>query len=49
MFRLQGKGVPEMGGVFAGDIMMMIDVMVPKNLSTHQIELLKEFDSTISS
>lgn len=48
MFRLQGKGVPEMGGVFAGDIMMMIDVMVPKNLSTHQVELLKEFDSTLS-
>lgn len=48
MFRLQGKGVPEMGGVFAGDIMLMIDVIVPKNLSTHQVEILKEFDSTLS-
>lgn len=47
MFRLQGKGVPEMGGVFAGDVMMMIDVMVPKSLNPHQIELLKEFDSTL--
>lgn len=48
MFRLQGKGIPEMGGEFFGDIMMMIDVIVPKNLSTHQVELLKEFDSTLS-
>jgi molecular chaperone DnaJ len=47
MFRLQGKGVPEMGGVFNGDIMVMMDVMVPKNLNQHQLEILKEFDSTI--
>lgn len=48
VFRLQGKGIPELGGEFAGDIMVMIDVMVPKNLSSHQIEILKEFDSTLS-
>lgn len=47
MFRLQGKGVPEMGGDFAGDIMMMVDVLVPKNLNPHQMEILKEFDSSL--
>lgn len=45
MFRLQGKGVPEMGGQFAGDIMFMIDVMVPKIITPRQKELLREFDS----
>jgi molecular chaperone DnaJ len=47
MFRLQGKGVPEMGGEFAGDIMMMVDVLVPKDLNPHQLEILKEFNSTL--
>ena len=47
VFRLQGKGVPELGGEFFGDIMVMIEVMVPRNLSDHQIEILKEFDNTL--
>ena len=47
MFRLKGKGIPEMGGEFAGDIMLMVDVLVPKNLNPHQLEILKEFDSTL--
>jgi molecular chaperone DnaJ len=47
MFRLQGKGVPEMGGEFAGDIMMMVDVLVPKDLNPHQLEILREFNSTL--
>lgn len=47
MFRLQGKGVPEMGGEYGGDIMVMIDVMVPKNLSSYQMDILKDFDMTI--
>jgi molecular chaperone DnaJ len=49
VFRLQGKGVPELGGEFSGDIMVMIDVMVPKNLSPHQLEMLKEFDLALDS
>lgn len=44
VFRLQGKGVPELGGEFFGDIMVMIDVMVPKSLTPHQLEILREFD-----
>ena len=48
MFRLQGKGVPEMGGVFAGDIMLMVDVVVPKNLAPYQVELLKSFNDSLS-
>jgi DnaJ-class molecular chaperone len=49
MFRLQGKGVPEMGGVFAGDIMLMVDVVVPKNLAPYQVELLKSFNDSLSN
>jgi len=47
VFRLQGKGIPEMGGIFSGDIMLMVDVVVPKDLNEHQLEILKEFDLTI--
>lgn len=47
VFRLVGKGVPEMGGEFGGDIMIMIEVVVPKDLSPHQLDILKEFDSTL--
>ena len=47
VFRLQGKGIPEMSGDFGGDIMVMIDVVVPKNLSSQQLEILKEFDSAL--
>ncbi len=47
MFRLQKKGIPEMGGEFAGDIMIMVDVLVPKDLNPHQLEILKEFNSTL--
>jgi molecular chaperone DnaJ len=49
VFRLQGKGIPEMGGEFAGDIMVMMDVMVPKNLSSYQMDILKDFDMTLVS
>ena len=48
VFRLQGKGVPEMSGDFAGDILVMMDVLVPKNLNSHQMEILKEFDLTLA-
>ena len=48
MFRLMGKGIPEMGGGFSGDIMLMVDVLVPKNLNPHQLEILKEFDSSLA-
>lgn len=46
VFRLQGKAIPEMSSEFAGDIMVMIDVVVPKNLHPHQVEILKEFNDT---
>ena len=48
VFRLQYKGVPEMGGEFSGDIMVMMDVTVPKNLTPHQLDILKEFDMSIA-
>lgn len=49
VFRLQGKGIPELGGEFSGDIMVMMDVMVPKNLSSYQMDILKDFDMTLVS
>lgn len=49
VFRLQGKGIPEMSGDFGGDIMVMIDVTVPKNLNQHQLEILKEFDIALEA
>jgi molecular chaperone DnaJ len=48
VFRLQSKGVPEMGGEFGGDIMVMMDVIVPKNLTPHQLDILKEFEMSIA-
>jgi molecular chaperone DnaJ len=48
VFRLQSKGVPEMGGEFRGDIMVMMDVTVPKNLTPHQLDILREFDMSIA-
>lgn len=47
VFRLQSKGIPDMGGQFRGDIMVMMDVSVPKNLSLYQMEILKDFDMTL--
>jgi len=47
VFRLQSKGIPEMGGEFGGDIMVMMDVTVPKNLTPHQLDILREFDMSI--
>ena len=48
VFRLQSKGVSEMGGEFGGDIMVMMDVTVPKNLTPHQLDILREFDMSIA-
>jgi molecular chaperone DnaJ len=48
VFRLQSKGIPEMGGEFGGDIMVMMDVTVPKNLTPHQLDILREFDMSIA-
>jgi DnaJ-class molecular chaperone len=46
VIRLRGKGVKSIRGSGHGDHYVRIKIMVPKNLSAHQKELLKEFDSS---
>ena len=43
-FRLRGKGIPYIRGKGRGDQYVTVTVEVPKNLSSKQKELLKEFD-----
>lgn len=44
VFRLKGKGIPHLGGHSRGDQFVKISIEVPKNLSSRQKELLKEFE-----
>lgn len=44
VFRLRGKGVPNLGGYGTGDQKVKVIVDVPKRLTPKQKELLKEFD-----
>jgi len=46
IFKLRGKGMPHLGGRGQGDLLVRIDIMVPKELSSKQKELLKELDRT---
>jgi DnaJ-class molecular chaperone len=46
LIRLRGKGVKTLRGSGHGDHYVRIKVVIPKNLSTHQKELLKEFDDS---
>ena len=43
--RLSGKGMPALRSVTFGDMIISLNVEIPKNLSERQKELLKEFDS----
>jgi DnaJ-class molecular chaperone len=47
--KLRGKGVRMVRGSGYGDHIVVIKVTVPKNLSAHQKELLKEFDNSKKS
>jgi DnaJ-class molecular chaperone len=49
LIRLRGKGVKMLRGSGHGDHYVRIKVTVPKTLSGHQKELLKEFDSSKKS
>ncbi|MBI1363887.1 MAG: molecular chaperone DnaJ [Proteobacteria bacterium] len=42
-FRLRGKGMPSLNGAIYGDMYVIADVEVPKNISRKQKELLEEF------
>jgi len=46
VIRLKGKGIVHVRGSGKGDHYVRIKIVVPKNLSSRQKELLKEFDSS---
>lgn len=43
IFRLPGKGIPEFNGDISGDILVKVDLVVPKDLNEKQKELLENF------
>ena len=49
VIRLRGKGVKMIRGSGHGDHYVRIKIVIPKNLSAHQRELLREFDSSKKS
>ncbi len=44
-FKLQGKGIQRLRGSGKGDQYVKVNVEIPKNLSSEQKEILKQFDS----
>lgn len=48
LLSLKGRGMPSLRGGRRGDQRVLINVIVPRNLSDRQIELLSEFRSTLS-
>ncbi len=46
VIRLRGKGISHIRGSGKGDHYVRIKIVIPKNLSSRQKELLKEFDSS---
>lgn len=45
---LKGRGMPRLRGRGRGDLRIIVDVMIPRNLSQEQKELLREFEATTS-
>jgi len=48
MMRLSGKGVKSYGSSFKGDLYCKIVVETPVNLTSHQKDLLKEFEASLN-
>lgn len=48
-FSLKGKGVPRLGSRSRGDHVVIVTVTVPRKLSSHQKELLEEFEKSFGS
>jgi len=47
VFRLKGKGMPELRGKGAGDELVKVSVLIPRAVSARQRELIEEFEKTI--
>ncbi|MBQ1970457.1 MAG: molecular chaperone DnaJ, partial [Paludibacteraceae bacterium] len=48
IFKLKGKGIPFINGRGRGDQYVKVTIEVPKNLSSKQKEVLKDFEKTTS-
>ena len=46
ILRLKGKGIPEVNGYGKGDILVKVNVWVPKNLSKEEKKMLEKLDSS---
>ncbi len=49
VFRMRGKGIQNVNGRGRGDQFVRVNIEVPKNLSTKQKELLREFEASSSA
>ena len=47
-FRIRGKGVPHLNGSRRGDLRVLVDLQVPRNLSAHQRQLLEELANSMA-
>lgn len=47
VFRLKGKGMPELRGRGVGDELVKVSVVIPRAVSPRQRELIEEFEKTI--
>ena len=46
-FRIRGKGIPHINSNRRGDLRVLVDLQIPRNLSSRQRELLEELASSI--
>jgi molecular chaperone DnaJ len=46
LYHLKGQGLPEVGGYGRGDLLVQVVAEIPKKLTHHQEELLREFAKT---
>ncbi len=47
-FRIKGKGVPHLNSSRRGDLRVLVDLQVPRNLSAHQRKLLEELANSLA-
>jgi molecular chaperone DnaJ len=49
VLRMRGKGVPHLRGNGRGDQMVMVNVVIPKNLSTDQRQIFEDLAESLGS
>ncbi|MBK5211943.1 MAG: DnaJ domain-containing protein [Coriobacteriia bacterium] len=49
ILRMKGKGAPKLKGGGAGDLKVKVNVVIPKELTAQQKELLEDFESALGS